>query len=444
MRSISRTMIGLLFSGCAVAAHGQQDTAPSIPIRQLATEATSRDTVGYLYGIRELSDGRVLANDAANRRLILFDRALSRFTVVADSSTGGDAASYGKRPTGIIPYLGDSTLLIDQAARSFLVLDGDGKVARIMSPPRPYDVQYMWNPALGTPGFDAKGRVIYRGWIMPAMRLPEAGKKYEPPEMPDSAPVLRGDFDRRAADTIAWIRIPKMRVSVAYLPGGAVSLSSKITPLATIDDWTALPDGGVAILRGQDYHVDWILADGSRASSPKMPFDWKRLTDEEKSAIVDSTKKQLARAMASPGAGGVTAGVGGVPVGHSMTLVPAGASGDGPAPHANTTPPPPRPPEVVEASELPDYMPPIVRSGVMRADGEGNVWILPSTSRQSSGGLLYDVVDRTGRLAHRVRLPAGRALEGFGRDGAIYLTSHDASGSHLERARLISNHADSR
>jgi len=281
-----------------------------------------------------------------------------------------------------------------------------------------------------------RSRVIYRGWLMPAMRLPEAGKKYEVPEMPDSAPVLRGDFDRRVADTIAWIRIPKMRVSVAYLPGGSVSLSAKITPLATIDDWTPLPDGGVAILRGQDYHVDWIRADGSRSSSPKMPFDWKRLSDEEKSVIIDSTKKQLARALAGTSTGNGSPGVGGVPVGHSMTLVPAGSTDGNPAPHGNTAPQPLRAPEVVEASELPDYMPPVVRSGAMKADRAGNVWILPSTSRQSSNALLYDVVDASGRLFQRVRLPAGRALEGFGADGAVYLTSHDPSGARLERARL--------
>ena len=47
----------------------------------------------------------------------------------------------------------------------------------------------------------------------------------------------------------------------------------------------ALPDGSVAILRGSDYNIEWINADGTRVSTPKMPFDWKRLSDDDKAAI---------------------------------------------------------------------------------------------------------------------------------------------------------------
>ena len=74
----------------------------------------------------------------------------------------------------------------------------------------------------------------------------------------------------------------------------------------------------------------------------------------------------------------------------------------------------------------------------MKADPEGNVWILPSTSAQSggSGGLVYDVVNRSGELFQRVRLPAGRALEGFGADGAVFMTVVSPNGRRLERARI--------
>ena len=68
-------------------------------------DATSVDTVSYLYGVRELSDGRLVVNDAASRRLMMFDAGLARMKVVADSSAA-TRALYGKRPTGIIPYLG--------------------------------------------------------------------------------------------------------------------------------------------------------------------------------------------------------------------------------------------------------------------------------------------------------------------------------------------------
>ena len=70
------------------------------------------------------------------------------------------------------------------------------------------------------------------------------------------------------------------------------------------------------------------------------------------------------------------------------------------------------------------------------ADYDGNVWILPSTTTQAGGGLLYDVVNRKGEVALRVRLPDGRALEGFGPNGTVYLTSHGPNGARVERAHL--------
>ena len=92
--------------------------------------------------------------------------------------------------------------------------------------------------------------------------------------------------------------------------------------------------------------------------------------------------------------------------------------------------------ELVPPSELPDYVPPILRSGSMLADPDGNVWVLPSTSAQSGGGLLYDVINRHGEVFQRVRIPGGRALEGFGAGGVVYLTYRDGSGQHLERVSI--------
>ena len=77
-----------------------------------------------------------------------------------------------------------------------------------------------------------------------------------------------------------------------------------------------------------------------------------------------------------------------------------------------------------------------MKSGTMLADAAGNVWVLPSTSAQTAGGLLYDVINRNGEIFQRVRIPPGRALAGFGGDGAVYLTFRDASGTHIERARI--------
>jgi hypothetical protein len=68
------------------------------------------------------------------------------------------------------------------------------------------------------------------------------------------------------------------------------------------------------------------------------------------------------------------------------------------------------------------------------------VWILPTSSAQSKAGeLVYDVVNNRGELTHRVRLPLGRSISGFGHNGVVYLMQRDAAGAgwFLERTRIL-------
>src|SRR4051812_4374675 len=73
-----------------------------IPVRQLTTiDAAASEPVGFLNGVRELSDGRVLVNDAGKRRLIIFDKTLSTMQIIADT-TSGRRNQYGARTSAII------------------------------------------------------------------------------------------------------------------------------------------------------------------------------------------------------------------------------------------------------------------------------------------------------------------------------------------------------
>ena len=170
------------------------------------------------------------------------------------------------------------------------------------------------------------------------------------------------------------------------------------------------------------------------------------MTDEEKTALVDSAKASLARQRAGTSdfnaseTGPQTAMPGGNPD-HGVTIMPVTPSDGAPAPR-NTAPSAMTTgirAEVAPASELPDYYPPITRTGGIRADGRGNVWILPSTSSRSGAGLLYDIVNRKGELFRRVRLPMGRVLQGFGADGAVYLAAYEGKSWRLERYQLPSS-----
>jgi hypothetical protein len=172
-------------------------------------------------------------------------------------------------------------------------------------------------------------------------------------------------------------------------------------------------------VRGYDYHVDWIDADGVRSSSPRLPFDWRRLTDTDKQRLSDSVRAEVEKTLPPPSAVRPPASVAG--------------AGDGP--------PLPAPVLVFEMqplSEMPDYYPSI-RPGAVKADLDGNLWILPTTSAQSKAGeLVYDVVRREEGLVQRVRLPVGRSIVGFGSHGIVYLMARSLdNGWSLERARLM-------
>jgi hypothetical protein len=275
-------------------------TQPAVgpPIRRIATaSALSTEQIGSITGVRELPDGRILLNDGTRRRLLLMDTTLRTVEVVLDSLTEV-ANTYGVRPGALIAYRGDSTLFIDQASYAMLVLDPQGKVARVRSVPRVQDVQYLTNSSgqWGWPGVDAQGRLVYRlpAQAAPPKVRPPAGVPYIPVE-PDSVFVVAMDPDTRKIDTLGTLRVPKQSYSVRVSPGGGFNMYSIMNPLPSADDWAILPDGTVAFVRAIDYRVEYRHPDGTITSSAKLPFEWQRLTDADKVRIVDSVKAEQRR-----------------------------------------------------------------------------------------------------------------------------------------------------
>lgn len=190
-----------------------------------------------------------------------------------------------------------------------------------------------------------------------------------------------------------------------------------------------LSDGTVAIVRGQDYHVDFIMPDGSRFSGPKLPFDWKRLSDADKQALIDSIRVEREKRENDPNA---------MPTMVSAASLKAAAEGGPPITKANQ--PKQDVEREVEISEIADYYPPL-RQGAVKADADANIWILPTTSAQSKNGeLVYDVVNNRGVLIHRVRMPRERSIAGFGKGGVVYLMYRDADpkiGWTIERTHIL-------
>ena len=199
-------------------------------------------------------------------------------------------------------------------------------------------------------------------------------------------------------------------------------------------------------------------------STAKMPFEWKHFTDDDKQRLADSVRgaqngllasgypnaEQRMRGPMPCGGGRGGDGDGGRGTGRGRS------GGDGTPPPADATcwqrttggggvrragvPALPTIPPMIDFARggpIADYDPPLAIGGTL-ADRDGNLWILPKTTKLAPHGeLVYDVVNAKGELFERVRVPAGRAIAGFGKGGVVYLTTGDLStGFTLERTAL--------
>jgi hypothetical protein len=439
----------------ASAAGAQQPPPQPSSIRQLGgVAAKASQTFGPQVTVRALPGNRVLVNDMFGRRLILLDSSLTNATIVADS-TSATANAYAGRIGGMIPYRADSTLFIDPTTLSMLVIDPAGKIARVMSVPRSQDAGMLSGPLAGGAGFDASGRMVYRSNPLRLMGPPGPGGAPQMPQPPDSAAIVRVDLATRQVDTVGMVKIPKISFNISQDDKGRITMTSEVNPLPVVDEWAVLSDGSVAFVRGRDYHVDWVGADGAKSSSPKIPFDWQRLTDDDKVAFIDSVKAARARLLAQQAqTQAAPTSASGPQVAGNGAAAPAGAArggaqqqtgevrifmgGGGPdggrgggrgdvgINAANL--------QFISPSELPDYKPPFFANSV-RADAEGNLWVRTIPTKAIPGGAVYDVINRKGELVERVQIPENRTIVGFGA-GTVFMTMRDSTGTKLERARM--------
>jgi hypothetical protein len=411
-------------------AQSEPAVRPVGPITRVSKEPMASVTTAVA-----LSDGRVYVNDVVSRRVLLFDSTLATAKIVADS-TAVTSKAYGARPGALFAYRVDTAILTDPASASMPVLGPAGTIARVMAAPTgagPIGLN-LGNPFY-PPGFDAHGQLVTQ---MPmAIRFPDPipGKASTQETIVDSAFIVRIDLSARALDTVAPFKTVRINQAISRDEDGRLT-SLKSTPdiLPLIDDWAVCSDGSVAIVRGRDYHVDWLGADGKWRSTPKMPFDWQHLDDAQKTALIDSAltaikarRDSIQAAIAARGAGGP------LPVvasGGAVAVARGGRGGDGGGAGGP-------PPALIDGrpalGDLPDYRPAFTR-GSTRADADGHLWIRTTTMVKDQP--VYDVVNQRGQIIDRVLLPPFRTIAGFG-PGVVYMAVKDSAGTvHLERARI--------
>jgi hypothetical protein len=204
-----RSLLALTLAASSALAQpsGPQAAGALPPVRTLGTKiASSTELLGAVSQARALPDGRVLVNDNLGRKVVLFDRTLQSYTVVADT-TSATANAYSSRAAGLIAYRGDSSLFVDPQSLSMLVIDPRGQVTRVMSVPRPNEAGQLIGGPNGTPGFDAQGRLVYRAPpdMQRMIRAATSGSAmpgqpgFQMPQLPESMTVVRHGW--RGEDT---------------------------------------------------------------------------------------------------------------------------------------------------------------------------------------------------------------------------------------------------
>jgi hypothetical protein len=425
-----KNALAALACGAAAAPPTTATRQPGIPIIGVtAPLVRTTMTFGAVLGVRELSDGRLLVNDAGRHRLWMVAPGLASAKAALDSAPG-TSSSYGSQPGQIIRYLADSTIFRGGYGEPVLMLDANGRVTRAIALPDHDDGATPFPVPFPAPtAADDRGRLYASG----GTRVHgENGVGVTA----DSVLLLRADLDTRKVDVVGALHIAVGRNRPEPPEGGMRVVTTIIQPVPTEDSWAVLSNGTVAFVRGRDYHVDWLRPDGTVQSTGKLPFDWRRLTDDEKQKLVDSAKvvwdslmtirNTRVNAPSTPMRG--EADQNSAATRRSSGGVPAPGSSQGGSIQRMIS---------VPLSEIPDYYPPIHRNAAM-ADLDGNVWVLTTTTRQSQQGeLVYDVLNPARGLFERVRLPLGRSIAGFGSDGGIYLQSGDrVNGFVLERVKL--------
>lgn len=337
--------------------------------------------------LRELRDGRVLVVDPRDKVVLLVD-----FRTGTASRVGRNGAGPGEYalPARIIALPADTSAIYDPSNARYLLITPSG------APGEVFRLHESVRTSLGGRGSvprstDARGRIFFEGSPFttgPGGEMASA----------DSTPLMRYDRLTGKLDTLAWVQLAKGYARVAALPNGGVSISVGMVAFPSRDDWAPMPDGGVAVARVRDYHVDRVSPSSARTSGSPVEVSPIPVTESEKEAW-----RAERRALAGPQAtrnGGVPRG----PVG-----------------------PPPQ-------AEFPAVMPPFVYwSTYARPNGE--LWVLRS-HKASDEVPVYDVFNSSGAMVGRVALPAKSRLAGLG-NGTVYVVRKDDDDlEYLQRYRL--------
>ena len=400
MRLVLRPAAGVAIA-CIVATSSVL-SAQNPPLRVLSKmELEYAEPFSCISGVRELSDGRIVIADVREKTVQLID--LKKGTSMKIGREGQGPGEW-TTPQGLFAAPGDTTLLWDPQNQRFLTIHPDGSVGKEVRVDLGGGGRGGGALTASLPrGVDAMGRLYYQG----------SGFVFidgQPPTSLDSAPVLRYDRRTQKVDTLTYVQLAKSTVQSS---GTANNVSIRMTgpnPFAPQRLWSVAPDGRLAFVYPEPYHVEWVSPTKARTAGPTVSYTPLKLTEADKAPV--QTPNCSVTISFGDGGGAVGARV--------QSTVGAIGGGRGAAP--------PR-------TDYPEYKPPFLpRYGSPVVAPNGELWV--GRSRGPNDPPIYDVFDARGQVTSRVQLPKGTRVSGFG-NGTVYLYRMDDDDLvYLQRYRL--------
>lgn len=212
----------------------------------LALDVAYPEPFSYLSGVRELSDGTILAADPTSQVLLRIN--LDEGSADTLGRQGPGPQEY-EGPDRVFPLPGDSSLLVDLGNSRLTVIDPEGR--------------FVESTPMTTATADGIGRSVHPKDVDGAGNL-YAGGPPSPQGPADTTEVHKIERETREETRVAaaW-RAPYVR------PGPG----DKRPMLTLFDEWAVGSDGRVAVVRANRYSVDWFLPDGRVVNGPSYEVE---------------------------------------------------------------------------------------------------------------------------------------------------------------------------
>jgi hypothetical protein len=369
----------LALIGLATGALSAQD----LPIRDLPKPIREiEDPFSLIISARELRPGQLLVSDGVETQVSLVDFARGSKTPLGRNGAGPGEYTV---PAALFRIRGDS----------LWILDGAGAAGRIVS----FGPDLKAGATFGLTLFNQQDTTIVQGAMFAdlrgriystAMKFRMAGGGVEIPDSMDLVWFDPRGASRTARTQIAKVRTPSTGKQDIQNQGGNIKVTTPFPGLVPADAWAAFPDGRIAIVRGANYRVEFILPNGTRPPPTIIAYERYKVTEEDKKAELDFIRKQTAQQMAM-----------------MKKMMPANVTLE-----VTVAPPPSWPAEY----------PPLALLGALPAPN-GELWVRRSIPARIDRER-WDVVSQAGKLVARWQLPPKTSLVAIGA-GSVYTARID-------------------